>query len=316
MRIAILGVGSIGSVILGCLSDTDAELVAVSRGERSHELSNQGLVIHSPEGVIEVIPPDRYLTLDSESGPIPGHLRNSCDAIIVAGKSTSTPLLSQIAEEMLAEGGVAVSIQNGMGHAEVLASRVGTHSVLGGTTTHGAWRGETGSHWVGRGSIKLGYLDGGPASGNAERLLNYLAESSLNPEWDMEIRKSIWIKLLINVAINPICSIAGVRNGSLLESPYLWEQSISAMSEASSVAHACGVDLSDIDLEEMLSEVVNSTADNRCSMLQDLMAGRKTEIESICGAIVSKGESIGIPTPRNSMLMALVKGVESSSELQ
>ena len=315
MRIAILGVGSIGSVILGCLADTDAELVAVSRGERSDELSNQGLVIHSPEGVIDVIPPSRYLTIDSESGPIPSHIRNSCDAVIIAGKSTSTPVLSQVAEEVLGDGGVAISIQNGMGHAEILASRVGNHSVLGGTTTHGAWSGEEGSHWVGRGTIRLGYLDGGPASGNAQRLLNYLAESSLNPEWDNDIRKSIWLKLLINVAINPICSIAGVRNGSLMDSTYLWDQSISAMYEASSVAHACGIDLSEIDLEATLSEVVNSTADNRCSMLQDLMAGRKTEIESICGAIVSKGESVGIPTPRNSMLMALVRGIESSSEL-
>tara|TARA_B100001250_G_scaffold74738_1_gene61080 strand:+ start:441 stop:1391 length:951 start_codon:yes stop_codon:yes gene_type:complete len=316
MRIAILGVGSIGSVILGCLADTDAELVAVCRGKRLEELSDEGLVIHSPEGVIEVIPPDRYHILDSESGPIPGPLRNSCDAIIIAGKSTSTPILSQIAEEMLGEGGVAMSIQNGMGHAEALASRIGKQSTLGGTTTHGAWRGETGSHWVGRGSIRLGYLDGGPASGKAEKLFHYLADSSLNPEWDFNIRKSIWIKLLINVAINPICSIAGVRNGALLESPYMWEQSLSAMSEASSVARECGIDLTDLDLEELLSEVVKSTAENRCSMLQDLMAGRRTEVESICGAIVSMGEGVGIPTPRNSMLLALVKGIESSSEFQ
>ena len=51
-------------------------------------------------------------------------------------------------------------------------------------------------------------------------------------------------------------------------------------------------------------------------MLQDLMAGRRTEVESICGTIVSMGESVGIPTPRNSMLLALVKGIESSSEFQ
>ncbi len=315
MRVAVLGVGSIGAVILGCLSDTDAELVAVSRGQRSFELANEGIVMHSPEGAIEVIPPERYMTVDSESGPIDRSLRKSCDAVIISGKSTSTPILSQIAEELLSEGGVVMSIQNGLGHAEVIASRVGRGSVIGGTTTHGAWRGETGSHWVGRGAIRMGDLDGGPANGTAELLYQYLSEASLNPEWDMDIQRSIWTKLLINVAINPICSIAGVKNGALLESAYLWDQAVSAMSEASSVAQVCGVDLGDLDLEELLREVVKSTADNRCSMLQDLMSGRKTEIDSICGAIVSKGEDTGIPTPRNSILLALVKGIESSSQL-
>jgi 2-dehydropantoate 2-reductase len=315
MRIAILGVGSIGTVFLGCLADTDAEIVAVSRGQRFDELANGGVILHSPEGSIEVIPPERYEAVDSESGPIPPGLRKSCDAIVISGKSASTPILSQIAEELLGEGGVVMSIQNGMGHAEMISSRVGRGSVLGGTTTHGAWREETGSHWVGRGSIRMGSLDGGPANGSAELLYQYLSEASLNPEWDLDIQRSIWTKLLVNVAINPICSIAGVRNGALLESTYLWDQALSAMSEASSVAQACGVDLGDLDLEELLREVAKSTADNRCSMLQDLMSGRKTEIESICGAIVSKGEDTGIPTPRNSMLLALVKGIESSSQL-
>ena len=67
-----------------------------------------------------------------------------------------------------------------------------------------------------------------------------------------------------------------------------------------------------LDLEDYLREVVTSTADNRVSMLQDLMAGRKTEIDVICGAIISKGEDLGIPTPRNQILLALVKGIEMS----
>ena len=76
MRIAILGVGSIGTVILGSLSDTDAEIVAVSRGQRFDELANEGVILHSPEGSIEVIPPERYEAVDSESGPVSyTHLR-------------------------------------------------------------------------------------------------------------------------------------------------------------------------------------------------------------------------------------------------
>ena len=96
---------------------------------------------------------------------------------------------------------------------------------------------------------------------------------------------------MINVAINPVCAIAGVRNGALAEMPELWTQSLEAMREAEEVAIAFGIDLGDVDSEDYLKKVVESTADNRVSMLQDLMAGRKTEIGVLCGAVVSRVRS-------------------------
>ena len=314
MRIAVLGVGSIGGVLLGALSDTNCELVAISRGNSADKLSSLGLVLHSPEGPIEAIPPERFTTFDSESGPVPDFITNSCDAVFICSKSDSTPVLAQIADEILVQDGIAISLQNGMGHAQTLAHRLGRERTLGGITTHGAWRNETGTHWVGRGNITLGSLDSSKPSGNAERLIEILNQAGLSADWSDDINKSIWIKLLVNVAINPVCSIAGVRNGALLEVPELWAQAISAMSEAATVATASGVDLSDIDIESLLREVASNTSENRCSMLQDIMAGRKTEVNHLCGAIVDAGESVGVPTPRNEMLHALICGIEISSE--
>ena len=316
MRIAILGVGSIGGVLLGALSDTDAELVAIARGENSRLLSEGGLVLHTPEGSIEVIPAERFVTVDSETAPLPPELRGSCDAALICGKADSTPILAQIAEELLNEGGVVASLQNGMGHAEILTHRLGRTRTLGGTTTHGAWRGETGTHWVGRGNIRLGRLDNSPPEGAAAMLMAKLNEARLDPEWSDDIQRTIWTKILLNVAINPVCAIAGVRNGALLEVPELWEQAYSAMQEAAAVAGASGVDLSDLDLEGTLRMVAGATAQNRCSMLQDVMAGRQTEIDELCGAVVSLGESVGVATPRNAMLHALVRGIHISSSLE
>jgi len=316
MRIAILGVGSIGGVLLGALADTDAELVAVARGENSGMLSQVGLVLHTPEGSIEAIPAERFSTVDSEAGPLSPELRGSCDAVLICGKANSTSLLAQIAEELLNEGGVAASLQNGMGHAETLAHRLGRARTLGGTTTHGAWRGETGTHWVGRGNIKLGRLDNSSPEGTAAMLMTKLEEARLDPEWSDNIQRTIWTKILLNVAINPVCAIAGVRNGALLEVPELWEQAYSAMQEAAAVAGASGADLSNLDLESTLRIVAGATAQNRCSMLQDVMAGRQTEIDELCGAVVSLGESVGVPTPRNAMLHALVRGIHISSSLE
>ena len=125
MRIAVLGVGSIGGVLLGALSDTDCDLVAISRGSLANNLSSMGLVLYSPEGPIEAIPPERFETFDSESGPVPAGFADNCDAAFICGMADSTPILAQIADEMLKKDGMAISLQNGMGHAQALAHRLG-----------------------------------------------------------------------------------------------------------------------------------------------------------------------------------------------
>ena len=312
MKVAILGTGALGGVIAGCLADTEAELVCVSRG-RTAEILQSGLTIFTPEGSVEMIPGDRYSVIDSESGPLNENMCNSCDVVIIAGKADSTSALSSIAEDIVADGGFVVSIQNGLGNAGIIASRVGWRRVVGGSTTHYAWRdGEGGVHWTGRGSFLIGSMDRSDPKPIESEFVSLLQEAGLNPVWSSEINKEIWRKLMVNVAINPICAIAGIRNGGLLEIPELWAQSLEAMREAESVARASGVELEAIDIEDYLKKVVTSTAENRVSMLQDLMAGRRTEIDVICGAVISKGEECGVPTPRNEILLALVKGIEMS----
>ena len=312
MRVAILGTGALGGVIAGCLADTGAELICVSRG-RTAEILETGLTVFTPEGTVEMIPGDRYVLIDSQRGPLSEDMYNSCDVAIIAGKADSTPELSSIAEDIVSEGGVVVSIQNGLGNAGIIASRVGWERVVGGSTTHSAWRdSEGGVHWTGRGSMAIGNMDGSDPNPTETEFVSLLEEAGLNPIWSSDINKEIWRKLMINVAINPICAIAGIRNGGLLEIPELWIQSLEAMREAETVARASGVDLGSMNIEDYLKKVVTATAENRVSMLQDLMAGRKTEIDVICGAVISKGEEFGIQTPRNEVLLALVRGIEMS----
>ena len=163
--------------------------------------------------------------------------------------------------------------------------------------------------------ISLGSINASEPNSIATEFISLLNGAGLSPNWSIDIEREIWRKLMINVAINPICAIAGVRNGALLEVPELWHQAIEAMREAEAVARASGVNLGDSDSEKYLRKVVESTAENRVSMLQDLMAGRKTEINVLCGAVISKGEELGVPTPRNEILMALVRGIEMSQQI-
>ena len=315
MKIAILGTGAIGGVLAGCLSETSAELVCVSRGRTARELL-EGLTLFTPEGSVEMIPGDRFEIIDSEKGPLEEKVCGTCDVAIVSGKSGSTPQLASMAEDLIKQDAYVISIQNGLGNSGIIASRVGWDRVLGGMTTHSAWRdGDGAVHWTGRGSISLGTIKSSEPNSIATEFISILDEGGLSPYWSIDIEKEIWRKLMINVAINPICAIAGIRNGALAEVPELWEQAIEAMREAEEVARASGVNLGDSDSESYLREVVESTAENRVSMLQDLMAGRKTEIDVLCGAVITKGEEFGVPTPRNEILMALVRGIEMSQKL-
>lgn len=313
MKVAIVGVGSIGGIILGALADTDAEIICISRGNTSASLSQLGLVLHTPEGSIEVVPSERYTLVDSNSGPLSDNIRNTCDVAIVCGKTVDNPVLSELALGLVSENGCVLTIQNGLGNAELLAHKFGRERVIVGSITHAAWRNSHSEvNWVGRGEIILGPLH---ETGEVyiDSILDILNEAELNASKSDDIQQLLWKKLLINVAINPVCSIAGVRNGALLEVTSLWQQAMLAMREAATVARASGVDLGNLNLEEYLREVVSISPENRCSMLQDIMSGRETEIDSLCGAVVMRGEAEGIPTPCNALLHGLVKGIEKSS---
>ncbi|HIA25107.1 MAG: hypothetical protein CXX81_04340 [Methanobacteriota archaeon] len=315
LRVAILGVGAIGSVFAAAFAKTDVDLILYSRGSQSAALASTGLILTTVDGDVEHHQPDRWVVSDLE---IIEPLYSCADVAFICGKSNSTPALAVAAEILLRPNGIAISVQNGMGHAERLVARLGKHRVLAGCTTHAAMRNGPGeAQWTGRGAVRLASLDESdltPDDRRVDDLLNLLDISGLNPEWEFDCAEMLWQKLLINVAINPLAAICGVRNGELLARPDLHEQALSAMLEAFQVATAEGVDMSFFDCEPELKRVLEATATNRCSMLQDVMAGRLTEIDSLCGEVVRRGEELGIPTPLNQQLLTLVKGIEHSTK--
>jgi len=316
LRVAILGLGSIGGIFLSSLVDSSADIIVVCRGIKSQLISNDGIILYAPEGTIDTIPADMFTLIDSELGPIPRTMRKSCDVAIICGKANSTTILAEMAYELLSDAGIVMSIQNGLGNSEYLCKKFGQRRVLGSTVTHGAWHSQNSFHWEGRGVVKMGNLEGGAPSKQESEFFKLLDNSNLSPIWSEDINKEIWIKLLINIAINPLCAITGLNNGAIKSIPLMWDQAVASMSEASQIATASGINISDVNFENLLDEIVTSTANNRCSMLQDIMANKPTEIETLCGEIVKRGESFGIPTPLNSMLLTLIEGIENSSNFE
>ena len=317
MRVAVLGVGAIGGLVASRLARAGCEVLLCARGETAQALEAVGLLLDTPDGRTIALAPDRWTVLDTTQGEIPVEMQGWADFAILCGKSYDIPDLCRISEKVLSLNGIAMSLSNGIGHMDKLANFVGKHRVIGASTTHGAIRIGPGEvRWTSRGTIKMGAFEGSdlePVEPRIDSLMSAFDEAGLHPIWSEDINKTIWTKLLLNVAINPVCAIVGVLNGEMLLHPELFETGLAAMEEAARIATAEGVDLTDFDLAQSLEDLCRATADNRVSMLQDIMAGRETEIDSICGEVVKRGEALGIPTPRNQTLHALVKGIEQST---
>ena len=132
-------------------------------------------------------------------------------------------------------------------------------------------------------------------------------EANLNPKHHENASELVWEKVLLNLAINPIAALAGLKNGELLASE-LFNASMMVYREAVLVATMRGLSLSDdFTCETRLRSVLEMTGENTCSMLQDVKAGRTTEIGALNQVIVEMAESSGIAVPVNQMLTALVR---------
>jgi 2-dehydropantoate 2-reductase len=204
----------------------------------------------------------------------------------------------------LAPGGVALTLQNGLGNYEILENVLGAdRSALGVTTT--------GASLEAPGLVRLGG-EGSLTLVDHPRLAR-LAGSLRLAGFDLEVipgpaaASLLWGKLVINTAINPLTALLEVPNGALLEIPEARCLLAGAALEAASVAAAQGIPLPFADPVAAVEAVAQRTAANRSSMLQDLERGAPTEIDAICGAVVLSGERCNVPTPVNRVLWDLVK---------
>jgi 2-dehydropantoate 2-reductase len=144
-------------------------------------------------------------------------------------------------------------------------------------------------------------------------LIKALNSASLPATITERIHDIVLSKVLVNVGINPLGAITHLRNGDLVRNPLLKDLMKSAVEEALRVVEKLGISIADGDIVEKTFKVAEATAPNKNSMLQDVEKGKRTEIDFINGAIVRIGEEIGVSTPINYTLTALVKGLARST---
>jgi len=235
----------------------------------------------------------------------------ACDFGIVATKSMHTSAALGATAPAFRDGAVC-SVQNGAGNEELIAEHVA--EVIRGTTFpagHVVEPGHVG--WDTKGDTHIGPFEPSPAPmEKVEALADACTRAGLPTQALEDARGAQWRKLIFNAASNAIAALTGLTHGQIAEPPTR-ELAWRVMAEGRAVSDAQGITL-DTSPEELFDYAARKEVayDHKPSMLQDVEAGRETEIDFLNGAVVSFGERHGVDAPLNRALTALVKGLERS----
>ena len=300
MRIGIVGPGALGCLFGGLLrlAGHDVRLLA-RRAEQAEQIAREGLAVER-DGA------ERRAMV--HAGTDPARL-GPVDLAIVLVKATDTAAAAAALPDLLAPDGAALSLQNGLGNVERLAEALGPERVLGGVTAQGATLLGTGRvRHAGGGPTALAEAVGG-RSARAVAIAALLEAAGIPTRAADAVAPLVWGKLVASVGINPLGALLRCPNGELVRRPDADRLLVGLAEEAALVARAAGVALPFEDPAEHVRSIARATAANRNSMLQDVEAGRRTEVDAINGAVVELGERLGVPTPLNRAMALLIRAL-------
>ena len=303
MKIAILGAGALGCAFGASLTEGGHETWLLDRSpDHVETMRRDGLRVDDANGSRRVA-----VRATTEAGDV-----GVADLVVVLVKSFHTDAAMRGALALVGPGTAVLSLQNGLGHEDILADIVGRERVLAGKTyVGGVLRGpghiESG---VAGKATYIGELDG-RVTPRVQAIAEAFEAAGLATAISDNIVGTMWDKLLVNVATGALAGITRLTYGQLYDEPLLEATALAAVSEAIAAARAAGVKLSMTDPKQAWSLAREGLpAAFKTSMLQSLEKRSMTEVDFINGSVVRWGERFGVPTPVNATLVACIKGIE------
>ncbi|NJD62726.1 MAG: 2-dehydropantoate 2-reductase [Deltaproteobacteria bacterium] len=232
------------------------------------------------------------------------------DVIVVAIKATALPLIASALEGFAAEGRYVVSWQNGIDTERVLAQNLGEKAVLRAVVNMGCVP-------LGPARVRIAFhhrphhiqeLD--PASRDAALgICEVFTGCGLDTRHTDQIYHLVWRKAILNACMNPLCAVTGKTMAEVINDPILFNLVDSLIKEGVSVARANEITLGS-NYYPYCIHYIRTAGHHKPSMLQDIEAGRRTEVDYINGKIIEYGVQAGTATPFNTMIRGLVKALE------
>ena len=309
MNICILGAGALGSAIGGALAEAGAAVTLVTRNAAHVAAIRHGGLRLRAGAAAGVAVPERRVAVRAQTDAL---ALGVMDLVIVLVKSFHTREALQAARHLVGPRTVVMSLQNGLGHEDILADVVGRAQVMAGKTYVGGVLLEPGliqASIAGKETL-IGELDGS-ISTRVLAIAAVFRDAGLAITLSENIVGAMWDKLLVNVATGALSGISGLTYGALYQVPEIEATALAAVDEAMAVARAAGITLRTREPRQAWDlAAAGLPADFKTSMLQSLEKGSMTEIDFINGAVVRHGQRWGVPTPINQTLVAGIKGIE------
>jgi 2-dehydropantoate 2-reductase len=303
LKFAVLGAGALGSALGGVLTEAGHAVWLITRNQAHVDAINQRGLILRTAGV------DRVVTARASSKALEAGV---VDCVLVLVKSAQTHPAMQASMSLLGPHTTVLSLQNGLGHEDILSALVGRERVLAGKSYCGGQMmapGHVICGHVGK-DTHMGELDGS-ITPRITQIAHAFNAAGLQTTVSDNIMGTMWDKLFINVATGALSGITRLAYGDLYQVPELEACAVAAVAEAMAVAKARGVRTSITEpVQAWRKAGAGLPYEFKASILQTLERGARTEVDYINGAVVQLGLQHGVPTPVNATLLACIKGIE------
>jgi 2-dehydropantoate 2-reductase len=303
MKIAIVGCGAMGSVYAGLFASAGHEVWAIDRWrEHVEAMKTNGLRLEGKSG-------DRtvriHATTDAKEA-------GTCDLVVLATKAMHVAQAAESIKPLLGADTPVLSIQNGLGGPETAAGILGRDRVMVGVVGgFGASIKAPGhAHHNGMELVRLGEFGGTSITPRLKKVEAAWSGAGFRVKVFDDIDQLVWEKLICNCAYSGPCGITERTIKEVMDDPDLAQVSAACATEAFSVARKRGVKLGFDDPVAYVRDFGSKIPNARPSVLLDLMAGRKSEIDVINGAIPKAGRDVGLAAPVNETVTALVRAKE------
>ena len=307
-RLAVLGAGAVGCYFGGMLARAGAPVTLIGRPLHVGAIARHGLFF---DGLLF----QQHIQVAASTEI---SAARDAEVVLFCVKTLNTEEASRSLAPHLAPNAIVISLQNGVDNVERIRSTSNIDAFAAVVYVAAAMTAPGRVKHSGRGDLILGDLLGRaredePRRRQLERLASLFERAGVPCRVSDNVRGELWLKMIINCAYNAISALGRAPYHRAGGNRWTRELMIKVTEEALEVARAAGVRLPDVDMVETVLKISESMANATSSTAQDLARDKPTEIDSLNGYLVRRGAELGVPTPVNQTLHALVKLLEESA---
>ena len=291
-----MGAGAVGCYYGAMLARAGHQVTLIGRPQHVEAVQRSGLRLQTSQL-------DEFIKLNSSTGP--DGVRGA-ELVLFSVKSTDTEAAGQALAPHLARDAAILTLQNGVDNAERLAATLVREVIPAVVYVAVEMAGAGHVRHHGRGELVIG------PSGASEAIAAAFNAAGVPVEISDNVAGALWAKLIVNCAYNALSAITQLPYGRLVQGAGVPAIMADVVDECLTVARASSVQVPG-DMHETVRRIAQTMPGQYSSTAQDLARQKKTEIEHLNGFVVRKGESLGVRTPVNRVLLGLVKSLESKS---